>query len=107
MSNNRASIFSDDFEISDFTPKNSKVSIDKEGLKKLAESKGFSSRDPQPLKEKKKTLTVKRRNLTGRNKQLNIRVTEETFIKFYKVADENHWTLGETLEKCLNLFDIK
>lgn len=107
MSNNRASIFSDEFETSDFSPKNSKTSIDKEGLKKLAESKGFSSRDPQPVKEQKKVLVVKRRNLTGRNKQLNIRVTEETFIKFYKIADENHWTLGETLEKCLLLLDSK
>jgi len=104
MNNKRASIFDEEIDVSDFSPKSVKASIDKEGLRALAKRKGFSSRDPQHIQEKE---TRKRRNLTGRNQQLNIRVTEETFIKFYKIADKNHWTLGETLEKCLESFDIK
>jgi len=101
MNKKRASIFDDEFDTSDFIPKTTTVSIDKEGLKELAESKGFSSRDPHHTQTKKQ---INRRNLTGRNQQLNIRVTEEAFSHFYKIADENHWTLGETLEKCLDAF---
>jgi len=105
MNDKRASIFDDELDTSDFLPKTNRTLIDKKGLKDLAESKGFSNRDPQSLQKKKQ---IKRRNLTGRNQQLNIRVTEDVFSKFYKIADDNRWTLGETLEKCLNAFnDIK
>lgn len=102
MNDKRASVFDDELDTSDFLPKSTKTFVDKKGLKDLAESKGFSNREPQPIQVKKQ---IKRRNLTGRNQQLNIRVTEEVFAKFYKVADDNHWTLGETLEKCLNAFN--
>lgn len=62
----------------------------------VAEASGFKSREvkaPRP----------QRRRRTGRNVQLNIKVTPETMEAFYEIADQNDWVLGEALEKAVFL----
>lgn len=39
-----------------------------------------------------------RRRRTGRNIQINIKASKETIDSLYRLADENGWVLGETLE---------
>jgi hypothetical protein len=43
-----------------------------------------------------------RRWRTGRNVQLNLKVTQETFDRFYRLADERRLRFGELLEQALD-----
>lgn len=36
---------------------------------------------------------------TGRNAQLNLKLRPETIERFYALADDEGWTLGEAFEK--------
>ena len=43
-----------------------------------------------------------RRHRTGRNAQLNFKVTPETLAQFAAIADREKWLLAETLEHTLD-----
>lgn len=46
-----------------------------------------------------------RRYTAGRNKQINIKATDETIQRVYRLVDEEHVPLGELLELALNALE--
>lgn len=51
--------------------------------------------------------TAKRPNysrLTGRTEQFNVRLRADTKAEIYAIADENRWSMGETVEKLVEAF---
>lgn len=46
-----------------------------------------------------------RRYTTGRNKQINIKATDETITRLYRLADERGVPLGELLEQALEALE--
>lgn len=42
--------------------------------------------------------------LTGRTEQFNVRIRADTKAEIYAIADENRWSLGETVENLLEAF---
>jgi len=121
-SNARASIFDgdDDFDLSEFTPrpKTARPRADKEVLREVAEKKGFVSREPAAAKEvaprAPKTVTPppapepipQRRYRTGRNRQLNLKVTDDVLRRFYALADSQDLILGEAFEQAVLALEI-
>jgi hypothetical protein len=98
MTNDRASFFGgDDDDLSDFKPK---TPPDKAAVKAVAEGAQFRSRDPQALPVAP-TKREPRRYRTGRNQQLNLKVTAEAAEAFYALADEKGWVLGEVFERAI------
>lgn len=96
----RASIFGedDDLDLSGFAPKRAAAG-DPGGpplheIRRISEARGFRSRegaqDP-----------VRRRHRTGRNVQLNIKVTPETLAEFNALCERQGWVQGETLARAL------
>jgi hypothetical protein len=63
-----------------------------------AKTIGFKSREA-------KSSVPQRRRRTGRNAQLNIKVTPETMQAFYAIADKEGWVLGEAMEKAVKLLE--
>ncbi|MGZ3297738.1 MAG: stability/partitioning determinant [Asticcacaulis sp.] len=118
----RASIFdeADDFDLSEFTPrpKTSKPRADKESLRELAEQKGFTSREPAPRAAKvaapqpvsppapEPEPILQRRYRTGRNRQLNLKVTDDALRRFYALADSQDMILGEAFEQAVLALEI-
>ncbi len=66
-----------------------------------AEKHGFQSSKTQPVEP----IRQQRRHRTGRNQQLNIKATDQTVTKFYRIADEANITLGEVLERALTALE--
>jgi hypothetical protein len=103
MNSGRASIFDEgadqDLDLSGFEPKKmrpERPAESPEKVKALSEANNFSSRAlarPQP--------PMRRGRRTGRNMQLNIKVTQDTVNLFYRLTDSQGWVLGETLERAL------
>lgn len=92
-------------DLSSFAPK--PKTVPKANIAKTAqaaEAAGFKSREPKPAAPPKKQ---QRRRRTGRNAQFNIKAKPETIEAFCKVADENDWGLGETLEYAVALLEEK
>ena len=63
----------------------------------MAEAAKFPSREPA----KPPAQRLERRYRTGRNIQLNTKVTASTRDGLYEISDRYHWVLGETLERAL------
>jgi hypothetical protein len=101
MGNERASIFegSEDINLSGFTPKKNKdkKSPTKEQVMQVSQAAKFSSREPN-IAVNTPTKREKRHYRTGRNIQLNVKVSQETINGFYEISDQQEWVLGETLE---------
>ncbi len=115
--NARASIFDgdDDFDLSEFTPrpKTSKPRADKDALREVAEKKGFVSREPTEPKAAKAVIPApapepipQRRYRTGRNRQLNLKVTDDVMRRFYALADSQDLILGEAFEQAVAALEI-
>ena len=116
--NARASIFDgdDDFDLSEFTPraKTARPRADKEALREVAEKKGFVSREPDAPKAAPKAEKVvpppepmqQRRYRTGRNRQLNLKVTDDVMRRFYALADSQDLILGEAFEQAVAALEI-
>lgn len=95
----------DDFKPTPRTAQQAKPSV--EAIRAVSEAEGFPSREPAP-REKAKPALVKveqRRYRTGRNKQLSLKVTEETAQRFTRLADEQRLVLGELLERALDAYE--
>lgn len=78
-----------------------------EAIRAVSEAQGFPSREPAP-REKMIAAPPKveqRRYRTGRNKQLSLKVTEETAQRFTRLADEQRLVLGELLERALDAYE--
>lgn len=96
----RAGLFEEDLDLSQFTSqKTAKVEQPRpEAIRAVAEGANFQSREPNsPSKQRHQ-----RRYRTGRNIQLNTKVTVNTRDGFYEISDRYNWVLGETLERALH-----
>lgn len=106
----RASIFdqADDLDVSEFQTKPAaRPKPDKAAIKATAESRGFRSREPVAV-EPPANLTAparQRRHVTGRNKQLNLKVTDDSLQRFYAIADAKGWVLGEAFEHAIGALE--
>ena len=107
----RASIFDDDqdLDLSSFQPRPA-VKPDKDALRTAAEARGFSSREPampapQAPHQAAAEPQLQRRYRTGRNRQLNLKVTDEALRRFYALADAQGLVLGEVFEQAVNALD--
>jgi hypothetical protein len=95
----RAGLFEEDLDLSQFTPQKPAKAEQPppEAIRAVAEGAKFQSREPsKPVKQR-----PQRRYRTGRNIQLNTKVTMSTRDGFYEVSDRYNWVLGETLERAL------
>jgi hypothetical protein len=101
----RAGVFenTDDFDVSGFAPKKpiKSAAPAPEAVREVSEGANFKSREPAPKPVKK----ADRRHRTGRNAQLNVKVTAEAQQEFYKMCDElsakYKWVQGEVLERAI------
>ena len=95
----RAGLFEEDLDLSQFAPhKPAKAEQPApEAVRAVAEEAKFQSREPAKTAKPRQ----QRRYRTGRNIQLNTKVTLSTRDGFYEISDRYHWVLGETLERAL------
>lgn len=94
----RASLFDDDLDLSQFSPKKAPKAEPAEVVREVAERANFQSREP--VKPQRKP---DRRRRTGRNIQLNLKVTDTARDLFYQVFDsfrakDDRVTQGEVFE---------
>lgn len=102
--NGRANPFADLSDLSGFAVKEPKPKPDRGIIEKLAEDASFPSRSPRPARPDEPTRQVSpRRYVTGRNRQINIKATDETIAKLYAIADHLNVPLGAVLEEALGL----
>lgn len=93
----RANPFGD---LDDFAPESPSRPVAAEAIDQLAQASGFPSRkaqaalSPAPARQP-------RRHTTGRNRQINIKATEETITALYAIADDMGLPLGAVLEQAL------
>ena len=95
----RAGLFEEDLDLSQFTPQKPARAEQPapEAVRAVAEGAKFQSREPiKPAKQRQQ-----RRYRTGRNIQLNTKVTMSTRDGLYEISDRYNWVLGETLERAL------
>lgn len=104
MNTRRASAFEDDGEI-DLTGFGPKVHAEEgapaEKVKVIAQQSKFRERDVPPPPPAGEGVRQPRRYRTGRNRQINIKASDETIQRLYAIADAEGWVLGETLERAL------
>jgi hypothetical protein len=102
--NTRVNPFADLTEPPVFTTKPKKESaVEEETIARIAEENNFPSRQaPKALREPKRKRRV---YTTGRNRQFNIKATNETVERFYKMADEIKVPLCQLLEQALDALE--
>lgn len=98
----RAPAFGD---LGDFTPRKPAPRTDPKILDEVASDNGFLSRSPaKPIEETRATAAptrIAKRYRTGRNQQLNVKVTAETRDLLDSIADELNQPLGAVLDLAL------
>ena len=110
MGSERASIFGDDddLDLSGFAPAKA-PETDRKAIREVAEQRGFKPREPEAAPVASETATAprraQRRHTTGRNRQLNVKATQETIDRFYAIADGQGWVLGEVLEHAIKALE--
>ncbi|MDE3111271.1 MAG: stability/partitioning determinant [Acidobacteriota bacterium] len=101
MMNKRADFLGD---LGDFAPKaGPSAPVSKAAVNELAERHGFPSREPSSAP----TDRPRRRARTGREFQVNFRVTRETLDRLYRYADDQRLPLGEVLRLALDALGAK
>lgn len=108
----RANPFGD---LDDFSTPPAPRPVPSEAIDQLAKASGFPSRKTHetgpagPAAEGAVAPSVRqrRRHVTGRNRQINIKATEETITSFYRIADELGLPLGAVLEQALAALDAR
>jgi hypothetical protein len=122
----RASIFDqedDDVDVAGFKPAAAARPRDPQAvaaLRQTAESKGFVSREASPAPALRAPVQPSpasaepmpqearlRRRRTGRDKQLNIKTTDDCLARMYAIADAHGWGLGETLEQAIAALEVQ
>ncbi len=99
----RVDPFGDDLGLSEFKP-GAKKSPPSQAVREASEAAGFPSRAPilaTRIVQKERLL---RRRRTGRNVQLNLKVTAEVAALFTRLADDHGLVFGELLEQALDAF---
>jgi hypothetical protein len=75
---------------------------DREAVEAVSEAANFPSREPASRKKPPQAVKKARRvHRTGRNIQLNVKVSLETQELIYAITDQNGWVLGETVEHAI------
>ena len=88
-------------DISDFAPAlPAKPKAPVAAVRKVSEANGFTARHAPAM-----ARPPQRRHRTGRNAQLNLKVTPETLAQFTAIADRENWLLAETLEHALDALE--
>lgn len=101
----RANPFSD---LDDFAAETPSRPVAPEAIDQLAQTSGFPSRKAQGAPSPAPTQARQpRRHTTGRNRQINIKATEETIAALYAIADDMGLPLGAVLEQALMALDEK
>lgn len=93
----RANPFGD---LDDFAPESPSRPVAAEAIDQLAQVSGFPSRKAQTAPSPAPARQP-RRHTTGRNRQINIKATEETITALYAIADDMGLPLGAVLEQAL------
>lgn len=95
----RAGLFEEDLDLSQFTTRKAAKAEQPppDAVRAVAEGAKFQSREPLSTSKPRQ----QRRYRTGRNIQLNTKVTMSTRDGFYEISDRYNWVLGETLERAL------
>lgn len=78
---------------------------EKAATRAIAEVSGFKSREAPEAGRVGGEIISPRRRRTGRNAQFNLKARPETIAAFCRVADNQGWGLGETLEKAVELLE--
>ena len=93
-------------DLGDFAPimDKQKLPIDEEKvIEQLVAENNFPSRQPArsqpPIPEPTHITRKQRRYITGRNKQINIKATDQTIYRLHRVADKLGLPLGEVLAR--------
>lgn len=112
----RANPFGD---LADFSPKTKPTPkpVEPAQIERLASAHGFPSRQaavsvpkadkgpkPAPTPARKPAVAV-RRYTTGRNRQLNLKASEATIERFYRLADERQIALAELFELAVDALE--
>jgi hypothetical protein len=118
----RASIFEpeDEIDVSTFKPAAGSRRQDPavlDAVRETAERKGFSSREAPAAKPTTSAAAIGpapvaqearlRRRRTGRDRQINIKTSDQAVEQLYALADANAWGLGETFEHALEALAAK
>ena len=99
-------------DLAEFKPKSEAKPVEKAQIDKLAEDNNFPSRQAQspvalasgPASAQPNSRRA-RRYTTGRNRQINIKATQETIDRLYRLADEKNMPLGELLDVALDALE--
>lgn len=96
----RANPFGD---LDDFAPQPKAHPVAADAIDQLAKASGFPSRKAQASlpSDVSPVARPQRRHTTGRNRQINIKATEETIATLYRIADARGVPLGAVLEQAL------
>lgn len=95
----RANPFGD---LDDFASHHAAKPVPVDTIDELAETSGFPSRKAaRDTGEPASPIRAPRRHITGRNRQINIKATEDTITELYRIADELRLPLGAVLEQSL------
>ena len=99
----RANPFGD---LDDFAPQPVARPVAADAIDQLAKASGFPSRKaqaslPPDAAPGSPVARPQRRHTTGRNRQINIKATEDTIATLYRIADERGVPLGAVLEQAL------
>jgi hypothetical protein len=89
-------------DLGDFTTRESGVRPDPKVVDAIAESSNFPSRAVKRGGDGASIVRPVRRFTTGRNRQINIKATDQTIALFHSLADEMNVPLGAVLEHALN-----
>jgi len=108
----RANPFGD---LDDFAPEPASRPVPAAAIEKIAQASGFPSRKAQGAKDNAAETPPAplpsprqpRRHVTGRNRQINIKATEETIERLYRIADDLGLPLGAVLEQALAALEDK
>ena len=91
------------------TPRAERPKPEKAAIRDVAAKAGFTSREPTPTLAQTDPVARRsqRRHITGRNRQLNLKVTEDALGRFYALAEREGWVLGETFEAAVTALEAK
>lgn len=99
-------------DLGDFAPAPPKAKPEHQDVvDEVAAQHGFPSRQPaKPVAapaaaSESPPRRQQRRYTTGRNKQINIKATDETIKRLYQLADARGVPLGELLEQALDALE--